>query len=171
MIPAARTRGAREMCIIAAAIVLSDLPGSASAQSAPPRIEPVAAAINTALGFRLMTHGGQPTIDACSVRSALPTSQPFPGAVAPEVRVALSDTTATPCDAPPAPAGSWPRTLRVDSVTIETDSTARVAISTRVGEYFFSERYTLYAVFPGYGWSVDSVVTRLTLRITPPRGR
>lgn len=127
-------------------------------------------AIGQAMLFRQSVLGDSLPFDACSVyeRSGRPGS--FVSGVLPGLRGLLDRSVDDPCSLPKPSAGDRTEYLvRVDSVVI-ADSTARVHLHVRRGEWSYTEVYSL-AARPAGDWGFREVRMTNPFHITPPRPR
>jgi hypothetical protein len=145
------------------------IPGRLPAQaSAPGR---ALAAVGEAMFFRRSALGDSLRFDACSVYECTGRPATFPEGILPGLRPLLDRPVAEPCAVPAPGAGSrHPRVVRVDSVVI-ADSTARVRLHVRRGEWTYDEVYHLAARPSGDGWALCEVRMYPPIQTMPPPPR
>lgn len=120
-------RSAIPTCVLALAL------GVTQAHAQQQGGDAVARALNTVMNFRLYWMGDSTRVDACSVYQALGSPEDFPVRVGSSVRPLL-DRTTEPCVAGDSSRVTvrWPLNyVRVDSVSVSGDSTARVHLTVR----------------------------------------
>lgn len=155
-----------------ALLVLAGLAGPMRlvGQSAP-RADALSAIVE-AMFFRRGPMADSLPFDACSVWEHGGRPADFPEGVLPGLRFLLDRPAADPCGLPKPSAGSrFERVARVDSVVI-ADSTARVYVHVRRGEWSYQEVYHLAnRPTPGDGWSMREVRMYAPIHVTPPPPR
>lgn len=124
------------------------------------------AAIGQAMFFRQSVLGDSLPFDACSVYERSGRPSPFVSELLPGLRSLLDRPVNDPCSLPgPSAGGRTERLVRVDSVVV-VDSTARVHLYVRRGEWSHTEVYFLAARQEG-GWGFREVRMTNPFHVTP----
>jgi hypothetical protein len=125
------------------------------------------AAVKVVMMLRRDALGDSLKFDACSVFERTGRSSDFPAGIPPGLIPLLDRTGPDPCATEPPHANPrFPRTVRVDSVTL-TDSTASVHLFIRRGEWSYNEDYFFRALPNGRGWGFRESRMTHPFRITP----
>lgn len=158
---------------LAAALFVVPPPIPAAGQEQQPG--PAAVALNTLLDFRAHWVGDSTRFDACSVHHALGRPADFPAGLLPSV-LPLLDRTSQPCaeDARRTRVQRPASYVRVDSIAVSGDSTARVHIAVRKqSEQRYFETYDLGGLNRGLplGWVREVRVWGISRVYAVPPGR